>query len=102
MGPGALRRRVLAAHNAAMEGATAAADGSLQISVASDFADSSMADSSRDVSPNARNSKKSASRTHMHRGNRSCCCERLRRPFRAGMRTLWLHAIMDVRWSTHR
>ena len=64
LGADVLRPRVLAAHNAAMEGAAAGArpqdGGGLQISAAGDGADSSLADSSRDVSPSGRNSKKRA------------------------------------------
>ena len=81
MGADALRPRVLAAHNAAMDGAAAAAaaarqqdggGGGLRVSVAGDGADSSLADSSRDVSPSGRTSKKRAPqsltwhRTHVY------------------------------------
>jgi len=63
LGADALRPRVLAAHNAAMEGAAAARQqdgGGLRVSVAGDGADSPLADSSRDVSPSGRTSKKRA------------------------------------------
>ena len=62
MGAGALRPRVLAAHNAAMEDAAGAGAG-LRVSAASDAADSSVADSSRDASPTGRTSRKRASQS---------------------------------------
>ncbi len=72
MGADALRPRILAAHNAAMDGAAAAASarqqdgsGGLRVSVAGDGADSSLADSSRDVSPSGRTSKKRATASEL-------------------------------------
>ena len=82
MGPGTLRRRVLAAHDAAMEGAAAAPGGGhLRGSVDGEPADGSIADtSSRDASPtNARTSRKSARPVHVLRHNSFIDCEHLQK-----------------------